>query len=278
MKTLKTVSMMFVAVAFVSSVSAQAQDYRPSNSGPSRTFLGLPVPQQWTGVRPTANQNTGYGAQQGYNAIGLNSSSCANGQCSNGSKQAGYGSPDTCANGRCTSGTCSNCNCPAGACASGLCASGQCAACANGQCANCANGRCDNGQSVGGNCPNGQCRQNLNARTTPGQNYGVSGNRVPRNTRSNVADPFRQAEFDNENNNWTPRAATRNLNNVQSPSRYNQNDMDLRRPYFYGQSGELNDARNSENSSVSRDIRAPRPSDRSMFGVPVERAEGLAQI
>lgn len=235
MKSFKTVSMMFVAVAFVASVSAQAQDYRSSNGSPPRSFLGLPVPQQWTGVRPTSNQNAANRAYQGNNSTGLNSGSCANGQCSNGSDQAGYGDVANCANGRCTTGTCSNCNCPAGACASGLCANGQCAACANGQCVGCANGRCDNGQGAGGNCPNGQCRQNQNARMNPGQNLGVSGNWAPRTSGSNVADPFRRAEFDNQDDSWTPRATTRSLNNVQSQSRYSQNDRELRRPYFYGQ-------------------------------------------
>ena len=285
MKTLRSVAMMVFAVTFVAAVSVQGQDFRSPIGGRSRSFLGLPIPQQWTGAqwtgtRPPNNQNTGYGGYRNYYSTGSNSGTCRNGQCPNASSPDAGGMIGNCASGRCATGSCQNCNCPAGACESGLCASGQCAACENGQCAGCENGQCASGQCVSGNCPNGQCRQNQyqNSRSNYGVNYGVEGNRASRSTRSNVADPYRQADFDNGNDNWTPRAATRKLNNVLSPSRYDRNELELRRQYFNNESGELNDSLSGESTSVSRDIRAPRPTERSMFGAPGDRPAGLAQI
>ncbi|MEZ6035640.1 MAG: hypothetical protein R3C17_21285 [Planctomycetaceae bacterium] len=61
-------------------------------------------------------------------------------------------------------------------------------------------------------------------------------------------------------------------------SRYNESDLNLRRQYFNDQSSELNSNQSARPSSAAIDVRAPRPSDRSMFTVPAERASGLAQI
>lgn len=285
MKTLKTVSMMFAALIFVFAASVQAQDFRTSNGGPTRSFLGLPVPQQWSGARPTSlNQNPG-GIDRSYNPRNQNAGTCPNGRCTTGNYQTGYATNSRMANGKYTNGTCGNCNCPAGACASGLCASGQCPACANGQCVGCENGQCANGQCANGqcssrNCPNGQCPQNQypSVRSNSNRNYGVQENWNTRATRTSPADPYRRAETDNAQDNWTPRAAVQTLNHALNPSRYNRDDLDLRRPYFNNQSGELNDTRSGDQNSVSRDIRAPRPSDRSMFGAPVDRAPGFVQI
>lgn len=267
MKTLNLASTMCVAILLVAPVFVQAQDFRSPYGGPgtntnqARSFLGLPIPQQWSGHRPA--QSNQYSGQ------------FANGQCATGN----------CANlrnvtGNFTNGTCRNCNCPNGACASGLCASGQCSTCANGECAGCANGQCVSGQSVSGNCPNGQCRlnQNPNARYNSGPNYGAQRDWSPRTTRSNSADPFRRADYQNEDDNWTQRPALRNTVNDLLPSRYNQSDLDLRRPHFNNQSGKLNDSRSGNGSSAARNTRAPLPSNRSMFGAPVDRANGLAQI
>ena len=52
MKTLNFVSMMSVAVALVLPAFAQAQDFGAPGPGPTRAFLGIPLPQQWNGVRP----------------------------------------------------------------------------------------------------------------------------------------------------------------------------------------------------------------------------------
>ena len=295
MKTLKLFSAVCVAILFAAPVSVQAQDSRSpygasrTNAGPSRSFLGLPIPQQWTGNRPAVtNQYSGNGASRSNSDNSQFSREFANGQCATGNCLSPRNATANYATDNCANGTCRNCNCPDGACASGLCASGQCATCANGQCAGCANGQCAgcangqcaNGQSVRGNCPGGRCpvNQNSNVRYNSGPNYGAQGDWSPRTTRSNSADPFRRAEYQNDNDNWTQRPALRNPVNDLYPSRYNQSDLELRRPYFNDQSGELNDSRSGDSSSAARDTRAPRPSDRSMFGAPADRAYGLAQI
>ena len=287
MKTLNLVSAMSVAILLLAPVFVQAQGFRSpyggsgTNANPSRTFLGLPIPQQWSGNRPAAmNQYSGSGAYRSNSYNNQYSGEFAKGQCTTGNCPIRRNATVNCSTGNCANGTCRDCNCPNGACANGLCASGQCPTCANGQCAGCANGRCGSGQSAGGNCPNGQCRlnQNPNARDNSGRNYGVQGDWSPRTTRSNSADPFRQPEYQNENDNWTQRPALRNPVSELYPSRYNQSDLDLRRPYFSNQSGELNNSGSGDGSSTGRDTRAPHPSDRSMFGAPADRADGLARI
>ena len=62
------------------------------------------------------------------------------------------------------------------------------------------------------------------------------------------------------------------------PSRYNSNDLDLRRPYFNNQSGELINNRASESSAGTNNVRAPLPAKRSLIGAPADRAYGVAQI
>ena len=211
MKTLNLVSAVSVVILLVAPAFVKAQDFRSPYSGPGantnqpRSFLGLPIPQQWSGNRPAAsNQYSGQFA----------------------------------------------------------------------------NGQCGSGQSANGNCPNGQCRlnQNSNGRYNSGMNYGVQGTWSPRTTRSNSADPFRQAEYQNESDNWTQRPTLRNPVNDLYPSRYDRSDLDLRRPYFNNQSGALNKSRSGDSSSAARSTRAPLPSNRSRFGAPVDRADGLAQI
>ena len=292
MKTLNLISSTCIAVLLVTPVFVKAQDFRSPyggsgmNTNQPRTFLGMPIPQQWSGYRPAAiNQYSGNGAYRSNNYNSPYSGQSANGQCGTGNcpnrrNVMGNCSTGNCSTGNCANGTCRNCNCPDGACANGLCASGQCPTCANGQCAGCVNGQCGSGQSANRNCPNGQCRlnQNPNARYNSGPNYGAQGDWSPRTTRSNSADPFRPAEYQNENNNWTQRPALRNPVNDLYPSRYNQSDLDLRRPYFNNQSGELNNSRSDDSSSAARDTRAPRPSDRSMFGAPADRVDGFTQI
>ena len=286
MKTLKVFSAVCVAILLSAPVFVQAQDFRSpygapgTNAGPSRTFLGLPIPQQWSGNRSsTTNQYSGNAA---YRSKGYNESYAgqfANGQYPTGNRANGRCGTGNNTTGNCADGSCRNCNCPNGACASGLCVSGQCPTCADGECAGCANGQCGHGQNASRNCLGGQCplNQNSNARYNSGRGDDAQGDWSPRTTRSNSADPFRGAES-NENDNWTQRPALRNPVNDLYPSRYNQNDLDLRGPYFNNQSGERNDSRSGDNSSAARDTRAPRPSDRSMFGAPADRVQGLTQI
>ena len=282
MKTLNLVSTMCITVLLVAPGFVRAQDFRSPyggsgmNTNQPRTFLGMPIPQQWSGYRPAAtNQYSGNGAYRNNSYNSPYSGQSANGQ-------SGTGNCPTCRNvmGNCANGTCRNCNCPDGACANGLCASGQCPTCADGQCAGCVNGQCGSGQSASKNCPNGQCRlnQNPNARYISGANNGAQGDWSPRTTRSNSADPFRQADYQNENDNWTQRPALRNPVNDLYPSRYNQSDLDLRRPYFNDQSGELNNSRRGDRPGSARDTQAPLPSDRSMFGAPIDSAHGMARI
>lgn len=228
----------------------QAQNFRspyagaPMNAGAPRTFLGLPLPQQWTGTRPTSmNQYAGNGPT-------LNTGN--------------FRQPSPCATGNCPTGNCSTGNCPAG---------------------NCANGQCTTrrpvmGQTSNSNCANGQCGLNQYpaARSNSGRSYEAQGNWSPRTTRSNVADPFRGAEYENQNEQWMTRPGVRNPVEDLMPSRYNSNDLDLRRPYFNNQSGELMNDRTSQAFSGSNNLRAPLPAKRSLIGAPADRAHGLAQI
>ena len=254
MKTLSFVLTLSIAIAIAVPVCVQAQDYRSPNAAPARTFLGLPIPQQWNNTRPVSNsQYSNTGTYSPNSSYGQNPANCANGRCGTGNSTTGNCSTSNCPTGRVTSGyrmgdrdatgTCVNCNCPNGACESGQCASGQCAGCANGQCAGCANGQCDGGRNASGNCPNGQCRLNQNPRHNQVGTYGAPDNWTPRTTRSNVSNPFRGAAVPNDYDNSTKRPALRNPANGLYPARYNENDLDLRRPYFNDQSGEMNDTR-----------------------------------
>lgn len=254
-KTFNLVSVLGVIIILTSSAFVQAQNFgspyggAPRNQGAPRTFLGLPVPQQWTETRPgSMNQ---YGGQGSTFCSGNDgpSSSCANGSCATGS----------CTTGRCTTG-----NCPTG---------------------NCANGQCTTRRPVisqpsSASCVNGQCRlnQSPNTRTYSKPEYEAQGNWSPRTSRSNVEDPFRGAAYENQNDEWMTRPGSRNPMNDLLPSRYNSEDLDLRRPYFNNQSGELNRNRASESSFGADNIRAPRPAGRAIFGAPVDRGHGVAQI
>ena len=96
-----------------------ATDYGSNyRSAPNRSLLGLPMPQQWSGVRP-AGMNRGSNGQA-YAPAGF-STSCPNGQFQTGS----------CPNGQCSTGAFANGQCLTGACANGQCSTGQCP---NGNC------------------------------------------------------------------------------------------------------------------------------------------------
>lgn len=259
MKTSNFVSMMSVAVALVLPAFAQAQNFGAPGPAPTRTFLGIPLPQQWNGVRPASGSqypaNRPYGGNSYYGADSRN-----------------------CANGNCSTGTCTTGNCRSGSCPNGRCATGQAGSCVSGQCG--VTGQCAGGQCVTGNCPNGRCplNQNFDTRDYSGTLNGAQRDWSPRTTRSNPVNPFRGVESRNGNDNWTQRPAMRNPVNDLYRSRYNESDLNLRRQYFNDQSSELNSNQSARPSSAASDLRAPRPSDRSMFTVPAERASGLAQI
>ncbi|GEM_PF-769107 len=232
------------------------------NGGMNRTRFGLPMPQQWSGVRPT-------GMSRGFNGQGLApsrfSANCANGQC-----QSGNG-----ANGQCSTGRCAKGQCPTGVCASGQCRTDSCA-----------NGQCDNGPSVGGqsvgarfsngnyssgyrgmsNCPNGQCPQRA-------QSGGMSFN-----TRSMPADPFRRSGDLSSRDQWTPRPVVAPLNDAYRGSGYDRNDLNLRSEYFGDKSDNGADfpAQTQPNSDFNSN-EWTRPSRRSLEA-PASTRSGIVRF
>lgn len=244
------VSVLSVMVVLSVPAFVQAQNARssyggaPINMGGPRTFLGLPLPQQWTGTRPASK------TQSAGNRPTLNTRN--------------YGQSAPCANGSCETGSC-----PTGNCATGHGANGQFTT-----------RRPVMGQTSNSNCANGQCRLNQDPNTRSNSNsvYEAQGNWSSRTTRTNAADPFRAQEYPNQNDHGMQRSGVRNPLNDLMPSRYNSNDLDLRRPYFNDQSSELIRDRASESSSGTSHVRAPLPAKRSLIGTPADRAHGLAQI
>ncbi len=255
MKTFNFVSVMGVMVLLTGPTFVQAQDFGSTYGGASRNmgvprgFLGLPLPQQWTGTCPSSMSQSG---RQGSTFSSRN-----------------YGRSSPCSN-----GNCSNQNCSTGTCATGNCST-----------ENCANGQCTTRRPVmelvpSANCANGQCRLN--------QSPSTRSNSYPRNVaqedwsrrspHSNAADPFQDEEYLNRNENWSQRPDVRKPFNDLMPSRYNSDDLDLRRPYFNNQSSEMIRDRAIEPASDSTNVRAPRPLTRSLIGAPVNRDHGVAQI
>lgn len=118
-------SVLSLAVTSVS-LTAAAQDPRyPApvsryNSVPQRTLLGLPLPQQWSGVRPV-DPNRGRSGQA-YGPAGY-STNCPNGQCQTGSCPSGQCSTGACASGLCSTGACTSGQCSTGRCQNGTCGS-----------------------------------------------------------------------------------------------------------------------------------------------------------
>ena len=91
MKTLKLVSAVCLAILLAAPTSVRAQNFRSpygasrTSAGPSRSFLGLPIPQQWTGNRPDmTNQYSGSEAYRNNSNYGQNSAFGANGQYTSG--------------------------------------------------------------------------------------------------------------------------------------------------------------------------------------------------
>ena len=250
MKIFNLVSMLSITVVLATSAIVQAQNFRspyncPScSTGPTRTFLGLPLPQQWTGTRPASM------TQYPGNRENLNNRN--------------YGQSSSCADGQCPTGNCSN-----GKCSTGRCSNGQCTT-----------NRPIFSQGTNANCTNGQCRlnQSPNGRSYSNPEYEAQDNWSPRTTRSNITDPFRSEEYQNRNDQGMQRSEFRNPVNDLLPSRYNANDLDLRRPYFNDQSSELINNRPSETSSGINNVWAPLPGKRSLIGVPADRAYGVARI
>lgn len=116
MKTSTLLTSALCLAAATLSLTATAQDPRyPSTdygssyrSAPNRSLLGLPLPQQWSGMRPTGMNRGSNG--QGFAPAGY-SAGCPNGQCPTGASANGQCQTGACANGQCSAGQCPNGNC-----------------------------------------------------------------------------------------------------------------------------------------------------------------------
>lgn len=247
--TLLTAGLLLLLASRSLSVSAADPRIGTSyNATPNRGLFGLPMPQQWSGARPTGYNGAGY-TQGGYSA------NCPNGNCQTGGYgvQTGYrGQTGNCANGQC---------------ATGACASGQCAT-----------GNCPNGQCVTGNCPNGNCAATgySGNRLPQGAQSGWS----PRSSRSGLADPYRRSGDYSDRNEWTQRAQRPVLDPLNDTlnSRYRRDELELRNDYFGNQSGSGYDHRTQSRSPLRTNSNEwDRPSGRSMEA-PSNGHNGVARF
>ena len=209
------------------SLTVSAADPRLSggyNTAPNRGLFGLPMPQQWSGVRPMGMN--GGASSYGYRQAGYNPN-CPNGNCSTGA----------CADGQCATGACVNGNCPTGTCV-------------NGQCSNAG---IQTGAYRGGNCPNGNC--GTGSYTNSRYPVGAQSDWSPRSTRTGLADSYRRSDEFDDRNGWTQRTSRPVLAPLDDAfsSRYRQDDLNLRNEYFG------NDPRSRMNSNEWN-----RPSRRSL--------------
>jgi len=233
------------------SLSVTAADPRLGNgygAAPNRGLFGLPMPQQWSGARPTgAAIGSGY-SNSGYNA------NCPNGNCQTGyGVQAGYrGQTGNCANGQCATG-----NCPNGQCATGACANGQCTT---------------------GNCPNGNC--GVGGYTSNRMPMDAQSDWSPRSSRTGLADPCRRSGDVADRDSWTQRAQRPVLDPLDEAfnSRYRREELNLRDEYF-GRESDADNSYRSQSQSRSRmnSNEWDRPSRRSMEA-PAESFTGVARF
>lgn len=194
-------------------------------TGPPRSFMGLPFPQQWLGGQPTGAFR---GVPGTMSTAGQRTTpgSCPNGKCG----------PTNCANGVCAlpgsmPGTCRN-----GNCASGVTQAG----CVNGQCVK---------KPVSAstqNCPNGRCPIVATGRQ-PVRNADTEWTpRVTRRTES--ADPFEKPEAGRISD-----AARRLVRPAVDPIRdtfssdYDSSRLELRSDYFRGEQGRVRGQQNRDN-------------------------------
>ena len=257
MKTSTLLTAGLYVLLLTRSLSVIAQDRRnpnygaPMNSGfnggMNRSLFGLPMPQQWSGARPT-------GMSRGFNGQGYapsrNPANCANGQCQSGIGARGQYSAGRCANGQCETGSCAN-----GQCGIGQSAGGQFL-----------NGNYTSGYRGMSNCPNGQCPQNA-------QRGGM-----PRGTRSMPADPFRRSGDLSGNDSWTQRPVVAPRTNAFRGAGYDRNDLDLRSEYFGNESDNSDDFRAQTQSRSDENSKEwTRPSRRSLEA-PATTRSGIARF
>lgn len=284
MKTSTLLTAGFYLLLASQTLSVMAADPR-LNSGysaaPSRGLFGIPLPQQWTGTRPTgispAYSPSGY-RQPGYSVAGYPVA----GYQTTGSPVAGY-SPN-CPNGNCQtgyrpqSGSCAN-----GQCSTTGCANGQCSTtgCANGQCltGGCANGQCATGASANSiypttNCPGGKCGTNpyANGRLP----MAAQNDWSPRSSRVGLTDHYSRTGNVSDRDAWTQRTLRPALAPLDDAfnSRYRQDDLDLRNEYFGNESGAGYDQRSNSRTNSNQ---WNRPSQRSMEA-PVQTHSGVARF
>lgn len=223
------------------------------NAAPNRGLFGLPMPQQWSGARPSG-MNSGL-SNSGYRQTGYDS------HCPKGNYSTGYcRTMSNYPNGQFASGACPNGQCLNGACASGNCSNG---CCVNGQCAT---GECLTGAYRGGNCPNGNC--GTGSYTNNRYPVGAQSDWSLRSPRTGLANPYRRSEEFDDRNGWTQRTSRPVLAPLDDAfsSRYRQDDLNLRHEYFG------NDPRSRMNSNEWN-----RPSRRSLE-VPAESNGSVARF
>ena len=223
------------------------------NAAPNRGLFGLPMPQQWSGARPSG-MNSGL-SNSGYRQTGYDPN-CPNGNCSTSYRRTmsnysnGQFASGDCPNGQCLNAACVNGNCPDGCCVNGRCATGECLT----------------GAYRGGNCPNGNC----NTGSYPNNRYptGAQSGWSPRSNRTGPADPNRRAEEFNDRGGWTQRTSRPVLAPLDDAfgSQYRQDDLNLRNEYFG------NDPRSRMNSNEWN-----RPSRRSLEA-PAETSGSVARF
>ncbi len=215
------------------SQSSAADPYRNyagtgTRTAPPRSFLGIPVPQQWMGQQPTGAFRNAPGT---LSSAGLRTTpaNCPNGKCG----------PMDCANGVCAQPGSAASTCRNGRCAPG----GTQADCVNGQCVRKPASASFSAQPA---CPNGRCPvattrrqpvQNQDAEWTP----RVTGRTVP-------ADPFEKPETGRVSD-----AALRFVRPAVDPIRdtfssdYDSSRLELRSDYFRGEQGRVRGQQNRSN-------------------------------
>ena len=235
-------------------------------TAPPRSFLGLPVPQQWLGAQTTGTFRGGPGAGA-FAGPGTPAGNCPNGKCG----------PMDCANGVCRLPGSVPSACRNGNCLSGVPQAG----CVNGQCAR---KPALASSPLTQNCPNGRCP----IATTGRQPVRAADPEwTPRGTRmTEPADPFEKPETDRISG-----AALRFVRPAVEPIRdtfssdYDSSRLELRSDYFRGEQGRGREPlnRNNQPTLESRERglqgtdRQTQPARRTM-DAPLGRTPVTARI
>jgi hypothetical protein len=262
------VSVLYVLVLFRNSVVTAQDPWRPSaypgSNYPAANvqrggLFRLPMPQQWSGGRPSRVSRP-YGPQDNY---GIATGGCVNGQ---------RGPVNS--SGNCPDGRCGTVACPGGVCPTGADLSYTSSRCVGGGCqtGNCVNGNCAPDPRLSSRCPGGIC--------PPSQMGGWS----PRTTRQPTADPFRSLRSVADDNQWMPsrRSSSRPLTDAVRPTDYRRDQWDLQSDDFRPARGSSEwDVRNDrmDRSQGGFDDRSlSRPASNRSIEAPAEAHSGVARI